>query len=570
MDRRFIWAMALMTLVVMAPALLKKKPPVTVSAPADPVTTVTPTYDSAPAPLAPAPAPSPAVGSGFTDAAPEDTILVRTPLATYGVSTRGARIVAALLERYADQAPGEKGKRANLAAPGSELLGLRLVVGADTLRLDDWDFVTSATSTSTDVAKTVELTSSRGDVTVGIAYTFRPDDYVVSVVGSISGIGPNGGLLLVGMGPGLPNTEANLSENERSMGFVTMAQSSKFKAFQSLDTAEVATLSGPFDWVGVKSKYFVTALLAFEPGAVPIGGMTVRPLPMPGQKKAYNASIWASLPVTSVGGFQYGLYAGPMEYSRLAKVGHDFDDVNPYGWPGFRTVIRPVAVGVRWMLVWMHENLHLAYGMVLVLFGILVRLVLWPLNQKAMRSTMAMQAIQPELKEIQTKYKDEPAKLQQEMFKLYKEHGVNPLGGCWPMLLPMPVLLALFFVFQNTIELRGQAFLWLPDLAQPDPLYIIPLIMGLSMFGLTKMGQRGIPPNPQMKMMMYVMPVMMTVLFLNFASGLNLYYAVSNIASIPQQWLISQERMKLNALRNGGGEKKQEAPKKKGSAKKKQ
>ena len=274
-------------------------------------------------------------------------------------------------------------------------------------------------------------------------------------------------------------------------------------------------------------------------------------MPQPGQKKADQAGIWASMLLPAEGDFRYELYAGPMEYSRLAKVGHDFDDVNPYGWPGFRTIIRPVAVAVRWLLVWMHDNLHLAYGMVLVLFGILVRIVLWPLNQKAMRSTMAMQAIQPELKAIQDKYKEDPQRLQQEMFKLYKEHNVNPLGGCWPMLLPMPVLLALFFVFQNTIELRGQSFLWLPDLSRPDPLYIIPLIMGLSMFWLTKMGQRGIPPNPQMKMMMYVMPIMMTVLFLNFASGLNLYYAVSNLASVPQQWLISQERMKLAALREG-------------------
>jgi YidC/Oxa1 family membrane protein insertase len=376
------------------------------------------------------------------------------------------------------------------------------------------------------------------------------------VEGTVEGAGPNGGLLLVGMGPGLANTEANLVENERSMGFVTKAQSTKFKSFQSLDTAQVMAVSGPFEWVAVKSKYFVTALLAFEEGAAPVGGLSVRPLPQPGQKKADRASIWAGVLLPAAGGFRYELYAGPMEYSRLAKVGHDFDDVNPYGWPGFRTIIRPVAVAVRWLLVWMHTHLHLAYGMVLVLFGILVRLVLWPLNQKAMRSTMAMQAIQPELKAIQDKHKDDPAKLQQEMFKLYKEHGVNPLGGCWPMLLPMPVLLALFFVFQNTIELRGQAFLWLPDLSRPDPLYIIPLIMGLSMFGLTKMGQRGIPPNPQMKMMMYVMPVMMTVLFLNFASGLNLYYAVSNLASIPQQWLISQERMKLNALREGTPNKK--------------
>jgi YidC/Oxa1 family membrane protein insertase len=111
----------------------------------------------------------------------------------------------------------------------------------------------------------------------------------------------------------------------------------------------------------------------------------------------------------------------------------------------------------------------------------------------------------------------------------------------------MPVLFALFFVFQNTIELRGASFAWLPDLSRPDPLYIIPVIMGLSMFGLSKVGQMNMPPNPQAKMMLYIMPVMMTFLFLNFASGLNLYYAVSNIASIPQQWILARERQKRTA-----------------------
>jgi YidC/Oxa1 family membrane protein insertase len=134
------------------------------------------------------------------------------------------------------------------------------------------------------------------------------------------------------------------------------------------------------------------------------------------------------------------------------------------------------------------------------------------------------------------------------MFKLYKEYGVNPMSGCWPMMLPMPILFALFFVFENAIELRGQSFLWLPDLAQPDPIYIIPIVMGLSMYAVSKVGQMGMPPNPQMKMMLYVMPVMMTVFFLRFASGLNLYYVVSNLASVPQQWLLGQERRKRTAL----------------------
>jgi YidC/Oxa1 family membrane protein insertase len=156
---------------------------------------------------------------------------------------------------------------------------------------------------------------------------------------------------------------------------------------------------------------------------------------------------------------------------------------------------------------------------------------------------MAMQAIQPEIKAVQDRYKQDPQRLQQEMMKLYKEHQVNPLGACLPMLLPMPVLFALFFVFRETIEFRGVPFLWLPDLSRADPLYIVPIVMGLSMFGVSKLGQLGIPPTPQTKMMVYFMPIMFTVLFMRFSSGLNLYYAVSNIASLPQQWMIARERM---------------------------
>jgi YidC/Oxa1 family membrane protein insertase len=247
------------------------------------------------------------------------------------------------------------------------------------------------------------------------------------------------------------------------------------------------------------------------------------------------------------------VYVGPQEFRRLARIGHDLEDVNPYGWI-LRPVIRPFANFIVRILLWMHEVLALSYGWVLILFGILVRALLWPLNQKAMRSSTAMQVIQPELKALQEKYKKDPQRLQQEMMRLYKEHGVNPLGGCLPLLIPMPVLFALFFVFANTIEFRGVSFLWLPDLARADPYYIIPLFMGVSMFVLSWLGQRGLPPNPQARMMMYVMPVMFTFLFLNFSSGLNLYYAVSNVASLPQQWLISRERRQRLGERNRGND----------------
>ena len=125
----------------------------------------------------------------------------------------------------------------------------------------------------------------------------------------------------------------------------------------------------------------------------------------------------------------------------------------------------------------------------------------------------------------------------------------STLSGCLPMLLPMPVLFALFFVFQNTIEFRGVPFLWLADISLKDPYYIVPMLMGVSMFVLSMIGMRNSPPNPQAKMMAYMLPVMMTVFFLNFASGLNLYYAVQNITALPQQWLIIERAREETAGR---------------------
>jgi YidC/Oxa1 family membrane protein insertase len=258
------------------------------------------------------------------------------------------------------------------------------------------------------------------------------------------------------------------------------------------------------------------------------------------------------------GRFHYQLYLGPQQRRILQPLGRDLDRASSYGWI-FKPIVMPVAGLLARFFLFMHERLHLSFGFALVLFGVLVRLVLWPLNQKAMKSQVAMMAVQPILKELQARYKNDPQKLQAEMMKVYKEHNVNPLGGCLPLLLPMPVLLALFFVFSRSIELRGTPFLWLPDLSLRDPLFITPLVMGASMFALSKMSQAGMPPNPQAKMMTNVMPVMMTVMFLNFASGLNLYYAVSNLVSLPQQYLINKSRqaeMSRRQVSSGAAEKK--------------
>jgi YidC/Oxa1 family membrane protein insertase len=561
MDRRTIWAILLMMAIAVAPALFLKKPAPPAGKTAPPRASgaaVSPDSSSRVSPAPASQAAGPAAGGATANSKPAsqpprgpanpttDTVQVTSPLYTYGISTRGARLIQATLPRYRSMAPADHGRPAQILPDDSRLLGLTLVVGRDTFRFDDWSFTASAESLAVTAPTPLHLRSSRNGIDVELTYTFRPDDYRIEVSGQATGVGANGGLLLIGMGPTLSNTEADSNENHRALALVTKHDDTERLDFGGLKPGEPKTVSGPLEWAAVKSKYFVTGLLAYDSTGGTISGVRATAEPPTG-KRATRADVRLSLPLPPSGNFGYTVYAGPMEYDRLSRLGHGFNDINPYGWPGVRTIIRPVASGVRWLLVWMHEHLHLAYGLVLIFFGILVRLLLWPLNQKAMRANMQLQAVQPLMKEIQDKYKNDPQKVQQEMFKLYKEHGVNPLGGCWPMLLPMPVLFALFFVFQNTIELRGASFLWLPDLSRPDPLYIIPVVMGLSMFGLSKVGQIGMEPNPQMKMMLYVMPAMMTFLFLNFASGLNLYYAVSNISSIPQQWMLAKERQKRTA-----------------------
>jgi YidC/Oxa1 family membrane protein insertase len=552
MDRRVLLAIVLMMAVAILPSVFFKSPkPVagrlSGTAAVQAIDTVGP-VSTMKAAIAPAARPT---GEPAGEAmSPGDTIVATSPLYRYGFSTRGAGMVEATLLTYPSMRPDEKGQPSQILQRGSDLLTLGLLTGRDTVWLRDVQFTPSETALEVRGVTRLTLTGQQGDFLVSLTYTFHADNYLVDVSGTVRGIGPNGATLLVGMGPGLRNTESDSLEHVRELGVVVKDTKATLTRFGKLKLqAPPTAFNGPFEWVAVKSKYFVTALFVVDTGGSGrsggIGGASAVATDT-AMKTTSAATITAGIPISSAGGFSYQLYAGPMEYPRLRSIGHDFDDVNPYGWPGFRTIIRPVALGARSLLVWLHDSLGLAYGLGLILFGIVIRVVLWPLNQKAMRSTMAMQVVQPLIKELQDKHKNDPQKLQQEMFKLYKEHNVNPFGGCWPMLLPWPILLAFFFVFQNTIELRGAAFLWLPDLSRPDPLFIIPVVMGLSMFGLSKIGQLGMEPNPQMKMMLYMMPAMMTFLFLKFASGLNLYYTVMNFASIPQQWMLSRERLKRN------------------------
>jgi YidC/Oxa1 family membrane protein insertase len=425
-------------------------------------------------------------------------------------------------------------------------LGTRILAGRDTLDLRDLAF-------EVEPADGIQLSASGGERTLRfvyrhpthpftyeVQYTFQADTYVIDVTGQVSGVEAE--LVLTELGEGIPFNEQRERDEARMAAYVVNHLQQGIRARQLNKVDGELVEDGPLLWTAFKSKYFLMALLAggTEEEEAYLGGALVRD-----GAGEHQAHVTTTQALGADGAFSNRLFLGPQEFSRLSTLGADMQNVNPYGWRFIRPVVRPFVGIVMGILTFLHENLKLGYGWVLVLFGVLMRVVLFPLNQKAMRSQIKNMAVQPLIQEIQAKYKDQPEKLQKEMMKLYKEHGFNPLGGCLPMLLPWPVLIALFFVFQNTIQLRGVPFLWLPDLSAPDPYFILPAFLGISMFLLQWVSMRSMPQtNQQMKMMMYVMPVMMVFIFFQLASGLNLYYSVANIATLPQQIWIAGERKK--------------------------
>jgi YidC/Oxa1 family membrane protein insertase len=351
--------------------------------------------------------------------------------------------------------------------------------------------------------------------------------------------------LYLNIGPTLATNEARAQEDQRALAYVVNSRDRGIESLPLRSLKGQRIEEGPLDWVALKSKYFVAAaVIDTARGSRPFGGLIANDVPA-----RYAANLTATLQPSDNGGFSYRIYLGPQEYERLLAAGNKLQDVNPMGWRVFRPILRPLAAIITWALITIHGILKIPYGWVLILFGITIRLAMWPLNAKAMRSQMKSMELQPRLKDIQTRYKDQPDQLQREMLKLYKEEGFNPMGGCLPMLIPMPVLITLFFVFQNFIEFRGVPFLWLPDLSRADPLYILPLLLGGTIFVQQIISMKTMPPNPQMKFMLYFMPLFMVMIFLNLASGLNLYYAAQNLPGFVQQMQLSKERARYQKER---------------------
>jgi YidC/Oxa1 family membrane protein insertase len=337
---------------------------------------------------------------------------------------------------------------------------------------------------------------------------------------------------------GLNATEKNILLDHRE--FAALAMLGKDLVADNLTklakNQNLPAIEGDIAYCGVRTKYFVAALIPRSRKGASV---------QQGLKDKDHLTTSLGLPLTANTEDEISVYLGPIDHGRLSKVDPALDKIADTGWKW----IQPISRGILWFLLALH-NFVPNYGVVIIIFSVLMKLVFFPLTYTGMRSMKKMQHLQPHLKKVQDQYKNDPGKLNQETMALYKKHGVNPFSGCLPLVLQMPVFFALYSVLINTIELRQAPFmLWIKDLSLPDSivsfggklpmvgwesLSLLPILMGVAMFFQQKMTT----VDPKQKMMVYMMPVFMVFIFMSLPAGLNLYWLVNNILSIGEQYLI--------------------------------
>ncbi|MBW2596085.1 MAG: membrane protein insertase YidC [Deltaproteobacteria bacterium] len=290
--------------------------------------------------------------------------------------------------------------------------------------------------------------------------------------------------------------------------------------------------SGPdVSWGGFETKYFIAAMIPEQPSLTNfIVSKDSRDMVFTALEGPKNI-----IPPSQSGSFRYTLYIGPKKYNNLHAQDVNLEDSIDFGsW--VKWLALPLLKALNWIDKYVHN-----YGAAIIILTILVKLIFWPLGNISYKSMKGMQKLQPQMKKLQEKYKDDKAKLQKETMALYKSNKVNPMSGCFPMLIQLPVFFGLYRALLYSIELRHAPFIfWIQDLSAKDPYYITPIVMGATMFLQQKMSPAPGGNEMQAKMMMW-MPVVFTFLFLNFPSGLVIYWLFNNILSIGQQYYINKK-----------------------------
>ncbi|MBI5183703.1 MAG: membrane protein insertase YidC [Nitrospinae bacterium] len=392
----------------------------------------------------------------------------------------------------------------------------------------------------------LKLSSSEPDGTVTFSYlneetgikiikglTFHNDSYRIDVKTSISNpFAGEKGTYRIYWGPGI-NSGKDKKDRYSYEGPTTFVNNEKIDDKPNKIDRE-ARHEGDVLWTALQSKYFLAALI--PPRGRGVASIIRKETDNNSSgNKDINGGISIGLEFPSSGReekIDLILYAGPKEGERLKSVELSLEKVIDYGW------VRFLAVPLFWVLKFFYGFTY-NYGVAIILLTIVIKVLFHPLTHMSFRSMKKMQNIQPQMKIIQERYKNDKQKMNQEYIRLYKDNKVNPMGGCLPLLLQIPVFLALYRLLAVSIELRKAPFIWwINDLSEMDPYYITPILMGVSMFIQQKMSPS--PPDPTQAKITMMMPIIFTFMFLNVPAGLVLYWLVNNILSITQQYLINK------------------------------
>lgn len=478
----------------------------------------------------------------------ESTTVVENELYRITFTNRGAQVKSWILKKYTD----DKGKPLDLvnqkaAAKYGYPFSLYTYDAGLRGKLADALYVPSSTG---DINAPGSLTFkySSGGITVTKTFSFD-SSYVIHAKVSVTDNGaPVQAMLAWPAGFG----DQVLRQDFASGNDIHTSQSGKADETSYKKVSNGNTLHGPFDWAGVSDLYFAAMFLPDKPENADLVTLhntidVPKNIKHPDPAQVEKVSVLGAAIGNTAGPLSTRVFVGPKALDVLSSIhatsGPSLEKVLSFGW--FSVIAKPLFLGMRFL----YEHAVPNWGWAILLLTLVINLLMLPTRFQMMKSSLKMQRIQPQMDAIKAKYAKfkatDPRKrdMQQEMFALQKAEGVNMFGGCLPMLISYPLLYAFYEVLENVIELRHAHWLWLHDLSAPDPLYILPIMVIVSMFLM-----QYITPSPgmdasQQKMMAFVMPAVFGFMMLNYGAGLSLYWAGSNFISIGQQMVINRTKM---------------------------
>ena len=488
----------------------------------------------------------PAAVSGSQAAVSEQEIVVESDTFIVRFSNRGAVVTSWVLKEYV----AANGEPLDLVHAGGAKnhgypFGLALSGGQPVAEINQALFVVNDGFPKRSAPATVSFEYSDGVHTVRKSFSFQSEGHLVEITSELAESGQARSHLLTWPG-GFGDTAQPDDQRYSTTFYYDPSQSELLhNAAGDLEDDRITNV-GPYPYVGIDDRFFTAAFM-------PLGSEMTVQLESSGVAIEPIATVTeATFAALAVGGAQKNqlqLFVGPKKYDTLEAVRPELREIVDFCSVGFFPcwLVKPLAEPIFWMLRWTHDNVVASYGWGIILVTVFINFIMLPLKWKSSRSMKKMQALQPLIKQINEKYKGlglrdpKKAKQQEETMALYKKHGVNPLGGCLPMLLMMPFFFAFYTVLTVAIEMRQASWLWVDDLSLPEqiPIRVLPLAMVASQFWMQTLTPTPGTDPAQMRLMKF-MPLMMGVLFWGFSSGLVLYWLTSNVVGVLQQLLLNR------------------------------